>query len=53
MKKIILILALSTIFMSCEESKNLPAPCGSVTPPSVQGLINVVVFLLKIELYRF
>ena len=41
MKKIILILAFSTIFMRCEESKNLPAPCGSVTPPSVQGGICI------------
>ena len=41
MKKIYLILILSTAFMSCEKSKHLPAPCGCVTPPLVQSGICI------------
>ena len=35
-KNISLILTLSAAFMSCEKSKNLPAPYGCVRPPLVQ-----------------
>ena len=41
MKKMFLILALSTTFMNCEKSKNLPTPYGCVTPPSVQSSICI------------
>jgi len=41
MKKIFLILVLSIAFMSCEKSKNLPAPYGCVIPPSVQSSICI------------
>jgi len=40
-KKMFLILALSTAFMSCEKSKNLPANYNCVTPPSVQSGICI------------
>ena len=40
-KKIFLILALSTAFMSCEKSKNLSANYDCVTPPSVQSFICI------------
>jgi len=41
MKKISLILTLSTAFMSCEKSKNLRAPYDCVTPPLVQSGICI------------
>ena len=37
MKKIFLIAALCTAFLSCEKSKNDPAPYDCVTPPLVQS----------------
>jgi len=37
MKKIFLILAFSTAFVSCEKSKNLSAPHDCVSPPLVQN----------------
>ena len=40
-KKIFLILALFTAFISCEKSKNLPAPYACATPPSVQNRICI------------
>ena len=36
MKKIFLILSLSIAYVSCEKSKNLPAPHDCVSPPLVQ-----------------
>ena len=41
MKKIFIILALLTAFMSCEEAQNLPAAYGCVTPPSFQNGICI------------
>ena len=41
MKNIFLILALSTAFLSCEKSKNLPDPYDCVTPPLVQSGICI------------
>ena len=41
MKKIFLIAALCTAFLSCEKSKNDPAPYDCVTPPSVQSVICI------------
>ena len=41
MKNIFSLLALSTVFMSCEKSKSLPLPYGCVTPPSVHGGICI------------
>ena len=40
-KNIFLILALYTAFLSCEKSKNLPAPYDCVTPPLVQSGICI------------
>ena len=37
MKKIFLIVALYMPFLSCEKSKNLPAPYDCVSPPLVQS----------------
>ena len=41
MKKIFLIVALSTAFLSCEKSKNDLAPYDCVTPPLVQSGICI------------
>ena len=41
MKNIFLILAFSTAFLSCEKSKNLPAPYDCVSPPLVQSGICI------------
>ncbi len=40
-KTLVFILALFTSFLSCEKSKNLPAPYDCVTPPSVQSGICI------------
>ena len=41
MKKIFLIAALCTAFLSCEKSKNDPAPYDCVIPPLVQSGICI------------
>ena len=41
MKKIFLIAALCTAFLSCEKSKNDPAPYDCVTPPLVHSGICI------------
>ena len=41
MKNPFLILALSTAFLSCENSKNLPTPYDCVIPPLVQSGICI------------
>tara|TARA_B100001287_G_C22540087_1_gene461688 strand:- start:119 stop:385 length:267 start_codon:yes stop_codon:yes gene_type:complete len=41
MKKIFLIAALCTAFLSCEKSKNDPAPYDCVMPPLVQSGICI------------
>ena len=41
MKKIFLILVLSTVFMSCEKSKNLPALSDCVASASIQSIICI------------
>ena len=41
MKNIFLILALSSAFLSCEKSKNLPTPYDCVTSPLVESSMCV------------